>query len=207
MVRVSAPWGHRRVVGNGTDVVARDTAAHDLEMLFGRGEVAPAEALIEANGRDVFRYFARRVASTDDAADLTGEVMLVVWRNAQKISSDPLAARMWTFGVARNVLSNHLRGVRRRNRLERRLIDTYRFDSDDTDLRETVAGAVSLLAPIDQEIVRLVHWEGFSLAEIAAILHRKPATVRSRYSRARQRLAATLSAPEPPSMRSAGGGS
>lgn len=175
-------------------------------MLFRRSELSRPEALIAANGRDLFAYFARRVGSADDAADLAAEVFLVVWRNADTISSDPLAARMWAFGVARNVLSNHIRGLRRRHRLHERLVQAYSPESDITDLRETVAGAVAQLNPIDREIVRLVHWEGFSLTEAAAILHRNPATVRSRYSRARKRLAEALSGTELPFDHSEGGG-
>ncbi|KJQ55265.1 RNA polymerase sigma factor [Microbacterium sp. SA39] len=37
-------------------------------------------------------------------------------------------------------------------------------------------------------------WDGFSLAEAAKILGKKPATVRSRYSRARAKLRADLTA-------------
>ena len=36
------------------------------------------------------------------------------------------------------------------------------------------------------------HWDGFSLVDAAAVLGRRPATVRSRYHRARQRLRTLL---------------
>jgi RNA polymerase sigma-70 factor (ECF subfamily) len=40
----------------------------------------------------------------------------------------------------------------------------------------------------DREIVRLVYWDGFTLAEAAQIMARQPATVRNRIARARMNL-------------------
>lgn len=63
--------------------------------------------LIEESKRALFAYFARRVVSTDDAADLTGEVLLTMWRKVDAMPRAPVEARMWAFGIARNVLANH----------------------------------------------------------------------------------------------------
>lgn len=45
---------------------------------------------------------------------------------------------------------------------------------------------------MDQEIVKLIHWEGFSQVDVAQLLDRPPGTIRSRYARARTLLLATL---------------
>jgi len=50
---------------------------------------------------------------------------------------------------------------------------------------------LSRLAEGDREIILLHAWEGFSHEEIAVIVGMRPATVRSRYSRARTRLMAS----------------
>ncbi|WP_458042529.1 MULTISPECIES: RNA polymerase sigma factor [Bacteria] len=43
--------------------------------------------------------------------------------------------------------------------------------------------------PADQaEVVRLVHRDGFSLAEVAQMLDEPPTTTRSRYARAKESL-------------------
>ncbi|NYI76258.1 RNA polymerase sigma factor [Nocardioides panzhihuensis] len=48
--------------------------------------------------------------------------------------------------------------------------------------------ALERLKPIDQEILRLVHWDGLSLVETAELLGKRAGTVRSRYHRARSSL-------------------
>lgn len=59
-------------------------------------------------------------------------------------------------------------------------------------LDHELAAALAALASIDAEIIRLVHWDGFTLAEVARHLGRPAATVRSCYSRARVTLRAAL---------------
>lgn len=46
--------------------------------------------LIDESKRALFGYFVRRVVSTDDAADLTGEVLLTMWR---KVDAMPSSSR------------------------------------------------------------------------------------------------------------------
>lgn len=52
------------------------------------------------------------------------------------------------------------------------------------DGHEEVREALQTLRKSDQEIIRLVYWDGFTLAEAAQLLGMKAATVRSRHARA-----------------------
>jgi RNA polymerase sigma-70 factor (ECF subfamily) len=139
-------------------------------------------------------YFARRVASPDDAADLLGETLVVVWRRERSLPSDPTEARMWMFGVARKVLSQHWRSTRRSRQLGERLALEVRHvaisapGDDFDDLR----AAIGTLRASDQEIIRLVYWDGFTLVQTARLLGLNAATVRSRHARARASLHARL---------------
>ncbi len=106
---------------------------------------------------------------------------------------------MWVFGVARKIMASHRRGVLRRSALADRLraeIST-RIDSNDDPERiaelEPLKTALALLSPLDREIVALVAWDGFSLADVARHLHIPEGTARSRYSRTRAKLRASLS--------------
>ncbi|MGM1016931.1 MAG: RNA polymerase sigma factor [Actinomycetota bacterium] len=148
--------------------------------------------LVDESKRALFAYFARRIISTDDAADLTGEVLLTMWRKIDAMPSDSVEARMWAFGIARNVLANYRRGILRRKNLTERLRGEVLISGDSRPVRDDVWEALNALADTDREIIRLVHWDGFSLAEAARILGKKPATVRSRYSRARAKLRTDL---------------
>lgn len=157
-------------------------------------------ALIEREAGAVLDYFLRRTATSEDAADLLGEALLVVWRRERSIPDDPTRARMWLFGVARKVLSGQRRSSTRRAALTQRLADELAVQSaapDDGGLTTQVRGLLELLDDVDQEIIRLVYWDGFSLIDAAEILSMRPATVRSRHARARAKLRAWLTSDAP----------
>ncbi|MFK4789052.1 RNA polymerase sigma factor [Microbacterium sp. ZW T5_56] len=153
-------------------------------------------AAAEREAPDLLAYFVRRVPAREDAADLLSETMLVLWRRARDAPSDDGQLRPWLFGVAHRVLQRHRRSWARREAATQRLrseLEGHSYsgfaDSDDAD---RVRGALRVLAELDRQIITLVHWEGFTQAEAAAILGRNPSTVRTRYERARQRLRAVL---------------
>ena len=149
-------------------------------------------ATIADNADDVLRYFQRR-ADHQDAADLLAETMLIVWRRSRDVPRDPMHARMWMFGIARNVLHNDERSKRRRWRLADRLRlmsapEGARAADDGVEVRDAVDRLPGKLA----EVVRLVHWEGFSLTQVAEILGEPATTIRSRYLRAKTELHGAL---------------
>jgi RNA polymerase sigma-70 factor (ECF subfamily) len=156
-------------------------------------------AVVAAASCDLLAYFERRVTSREDAADLLGEALLVAWRRVTVVPSDPLDARLWLFGVARNVLANHQRGVRRRLAMADRLRDEVarvtRLHVAPDDGDDRVRAAVKTLPEDLRELVMLVHWDGFGIAEAGQILGLGASTARGRYARARERLIAELTDP------------
>lgn len=149
---------------------------------------------VKAEAGPLLDYFSRRTDNREDAADLLGETLIVIWRKARVVPTDQIEARMWMFGVARRVLSQGRRsGIRRRALTEKLAQHLEAAPQADRDDREAdVRAAIAQLDHTDQEIIRLVYWDGFTLAEAAQLLTMNPATVRSRHSRARARLQNTL---------------
>lgn len=150
-------------------------------------------AVLRTNGGRLLGFFANRVDSPDDAADLVGDVFLVAWRRSRHLPVDPDEARMWLFGVARKVLADHRRGIHRRDALDARIRERIAaaIEPDDTN-RFEVREAVRTLPSQLGEVVQLVHWDGFSLEETAQLLGIPASTVRSRHARARMLLRAAL---------------
>ncbi len=149
-------------------------------------------ALTDASAA-LLAYLARRVGP-DDAADLLGETMVVAWRRVADLPQEPERARMWLFGIARGTLRNHARGERRRWALADRIRGSVSVDaaSPPADDGAEVRDAIERLDPDLAELVRLVHWDRFSLAEAAEILGIPASTARGRYQRAREELRAAL---------------
>jgi RNA polymerase sigma-70 factor (ECF subfamily) len=152
-------------------------------------------AVAEANSRALFAYLARRVADREDAADLLSETLLATWRRLRDLPADDEAARMWMFGIARRVLANHHRGRRRRAALAEGLRSALSAAPplDPAPLAHSVQAAIAALPGELTEIVRLIHWDGFSQAEVAGLLGIPASTVRGRYARARVLLRERLS--------------
>ena len=150
-------------------------------------------ATLGAASADLLAYLQRR-AGLDDAPDLLGETMVVAWRRVDDLPSDPERARMWLFGIARKMLLNHARGERRRWALADRIRGQAGTDaaSPAADEGTEVRDAIARLDPDLAELVRLVHWERFSLAEAAEVLGIPASTARGRYAKAKEALRSVL---------------
>ena len=153
------------------------------------------DAALAAASPSLLAYLQRRVGF-DDAPDLLGETMVAAWRRVGDLPSDPERARMWLFGIARGTLLNHARGERRRWALADRIRRstaaeaTSRAADDGAEVRD----AIARLDPDRAELVRLLHWDGFTLVEAAELLGIPSSTARSRYAKAKEELRASLGA-------------
>jgi DNA-directed RNA polymerase specialized sigma24 family protein len=96
-------------------------------------DVGWVAALAEREAPRLLSYFERRVGVREDAADLLGETLLVLWRRSSDIPASDIEAAMWLFGVARRVLAGHRRGGKRRLALAERLRNELAVTSDMTD--------------------------------------------------------------------------
>lgn len=151
--------------------------------------------MLADNAPDLHRYLLRRLADPEDAADALNDTLLTAWRRRERIPQDPHEVRLWLFGVAANVQRNQQRARRRRNALVHRLtadpttrLRQVRRDDEGRAVREAIEALPGDLA----ELVRLHHWEGFTLAEVATILGIPASTARTRYAAARRRLRVAL---------------
>ena len=154
---------------------------------------------LRLHSSDLLAYFERRVESHVDAADLLSEVMIIAWKRADRLPGDKIEARMWLFGIASRVLSAGRRTSRRRTAAVDRLRSEITraglgqpTESETVDAAEDVRAAIDKLPNPLPELIRLVHWEGFTLAQTAVVMETSASTARSRYARARELLRADL---------------
>ncbi len=147
---------------------------------------------------DLLAYALRRARSPEDAADVLAETFLIAWR---KLDSLPPAdeARLWLFGVARNLLrqgANRERaldtGVQRLADELRDAVSTFAYVPDEGSPR--LRAGLKALPERQQEVLLLTAWEGLSPREIAAVTRTPVNLVRVRLHRARTRLRRELAA-------------
>jgi RNA polymerase sigma factor (sigma-70 family) len=162
---------------------------------------AAFERLFRETRTDLLAYVARRSGSAEDAADVLAETYLIAW---QKLGAIPPGgrARLWLFGVARNLL---LKGASRRRSgdvLVERLAGELRREhavrtTADDERADALAAALAALPERDREILTLMAWEGLTPRQIAAVMGTSANVVRVRLHRARTRLKRQLSSARP----------
>jgi RNA polymerase sigma-70 factor, ECF subfamily len=153
--------------------------------------------LTEATAPRLLAYFLRRVEVREDAADLVAETLAVAWRRFHDLPDDDTEATMWLFRTASHVLTNHRRTRRRQGLLSRKLRAVLHDEVVEPASAEAldVRAALGRLDPRSAELVRLVNWDGLTLAEAASALGLNASTARSRYAAAKQELRQLLGDP------------
>lgn len=158
-------------------------------------------AAFDAHAQQVLRFSRRRLGDQDAAWDVVTETFTTAWRHwSQRPESPELLP--WLYAIAGNAIRDQRRSAGRQSRLAARLSAAVRADpgSDPADgvvLGQSVAGALAQLPERDQEMLRLVAWEGLTDARaIGLVLGLSPSAVRVRLHRARRRLRRLLDEPD-----------
>lgn len=156
--------------------------------------------LFERHAPSIYSFCFRRVVDWAVAEDLTSIVFLEAWRRRRK-AIPPDMVRAWLFGIATNVVRNQRRSQRRYRAALGRLGSERAEPSfaDESDARLTyqqemqvILAAVAKLPRHEQDALALCVWSGLSYEEAAVALAVPVGTIRSRISRAKQRLGTQL---------------
>jgi RNA polymerase sigma-70 factor (ECF subfamily) len=171
----------------------------DDSTLWTRSRAGDADAftlLFRRHAKSIYNYCFRRLGDWSAAEDALSIVFLEAWRRRGK-ELPPDKVLPWLYGVATNVLRNRRRAERRLRAALARLPQppAERDFSDDADERlddeQRMKQALDLLAKLpsrQQDVVVLCAWLELSYEDAALALGLPVGTVRSRLSRARQRL-------------------
>jgi RNA polymerase sigma-70 factor, ECF subfamily len=146
--------------------------------------------VFEATYPPVRRYVHRRGITGGWADDVIAETFLVAWRRLDDVPHDDPVP--WMLAVARRVWLNHERRERRYGAVVRRLPAPPPApppgEPEAVERIRAVRGALAALDPGDQEILRLVAWDGLTPTQAAQVLGCTPVAARVRLHRARRRL-------------------
>jgi len=159
-----------------------------------RGEPGAFEELVRSTHRPVYSLVYRIVGNADDAADVTQDVYLRVWRGLRGFRGDANFST-WLYRVAANAALTH---VKRRARggvptEPSKLPDLPA--SDGTEERadaELLERALATLPDSQRAVVVLKDVYGWTCAEIGKQMGTTEGAVKVRLFRARQRLADEL---------------
>ena len=171
------------------------------------GDKAAFEQLIRKYERFVFRTAFYVTGNTEDASDLSQEILLKVWHGLPSFRGDAKFFT-WLVRIAKNASADYMRKISRTPKTES--LSAPPEDPDDAPppdpdadphnactRREQAAllhAAMRTLSEEHRTIVQLRDMEGYSYEALARMLGVEIGTVKSRLHRAREQLRAYLSA-------------
>lgn len=164
---------------------------------FRAGDPSALGEAYDEHARVLYHYAFRVCGDRAAAEDVVSAAFLEAWRCRGKVHADGGSLRPWLLGIATNIMRGAAREARRRDaalaRLpERGVLPDFTDDvlARMTDGEQVRAARVALggLRRREREVFTLVVWAGLDYAAAGEALGIPVGTVRSRLSRARERL-------------------
>lgn len=163
-----------------------------------QGDRDAFEAIVETHQAAVFGYLRSRLFQPNDAEDMTQEVFLRFYLTRARFDSANLV-RPWLLGIARNLLKEHARKLRRRKEVAwtelcLELDDMLRPGSADSDegmyddVITYLPNCLESLGPSARNAIDLKYRSNLKLSAIGKKLHRSEGAVKLLMFRARQAL-------------------
>jgi RNA polymerase sigma-70 factor (ECF subfamily) len=161
-----------------------------------RGDRAAFTALVDQHHRVVYGYLRSRVLEANDADDLCQEVFMRCYSSRIKFDSADMI-RPWLIGIARNVLREHVRKIKRRKEvawttlcleLDSLVGEDIPQDGMYDDLIGQLPTCMENLGPSARNALNMHYADGLKIAEIGERLHRSIGAVKLLMYRARQTL-------------------
>jgi len=169
---------------------ANSETEHDILIQEAKKDRAAFAQLYRMHYELVFRYCARRLFNRHAAEDVTSAVFLKVVRKLGSFEGNSRGFRNWLYAIATNAINDHLRTKKRRAdaiQMAAQQLDgsvSAGSDSDHQEIGLALKRAMLALQPAYQTVITLRFFEKMRLVDIAEILDRNPATIRSQLSRA-----------------------
>jgi RNA polymerase sigma-70 factor (ECF subfamily) len=168
-----------------------------------QGEDAAWETVVNSFGKRIYNLSYRYTNRRDEAEDLTQEIMIRVYQNLKSYRSEAGNFQNWILRVARNLIIDHYRQVRRypqpggSDELEAVNIQDNKFPNPQRAAEQEEASrflqdGLQALSPELKEAIILRELEGMAYQEIADMLGVPEGTVKSRINRGRLELTKLL---------------
>ncbi len=158
------------------------------------GDRAAFGELFRHYGPRLQTFYLRGGCRPDQANDLVQEVMLIVWRRADRFDPSKASAGTWIYTIARNKRIDRIRKERRPepDPDDPAFVKGHAVQADvavDAQLvRKRLLAAIAELPEHQAHVVRAAYLEGKTLSVIAEELDKPLGTIKSRMRLAMQRL-------------------
>ncbi len=168
-----------------------------------QGDDAAWEMVVISYGKRIYNLSYRYTNRKEEAEDLTQEILIRVYQNLKSYRSEVGSFQNWILRVARNLIIDHYRQVRRypqtggSEELETMNIKDEKVPNpqraaEQVEASKFLQDGLRSLSPELKEAIILRELEGMAYQDIAEMLSVPEGTVKSRINRGRLELAKLL---------------
>ena len=168
-----------------------------------QGDDAAWETVVNLYGKRIFNLSYRYTNRRDQAEDLTQDILIRVYQNLRSYRSEAGSFQNWILRVARNLIIDHYRQIRRYPQtggsaeLEAMSIKDEKVPNphraaEQIEASRFLQDGLQSLSPELKEAIILRDLEGMAYQDIAELLSVPEGTVKSRINRGRLELAKLL---------------
>lgn len=168
-----------------------------------QGDDSAWESVVTSYGKRIYNMSYRYTNRMDEAEDLTQEILIRVYQNLKSYRAESGAFQNWILRVARNLIIDHYRQVRRypqtggSEELETMNVSDDRIPNPQRAAEQGEASrflqdGLQSLPPELKEAIILRDLEGMAYSDMAELLNVPEGTVKSRINRGRLELARLL---------------
>jgi RNA polymerase sigma-70 factor, ECF subfamily len=168
-----------------------------------QGEDTAWETVVNLYGKRIFNLSYRYTNRRAEAEDLTQDILIRVYQNLRSYRSEAGSFQNWLLRVARNLIIDHYRQIRRypqaggseeletMNIKDEKVPNPHRA-AEQTEASKFLQDGLQSLSPELKEALILRDLEGMAYQDIAELLSVPEGTVKSRINRGRLELAKLL---------------
>jgi RNA polymerase sigma-70 factor (ECF subfamily) len=168
-----------------------------------QGDDSAWEAVVNLFGKRIYNLSYRYTNRKDEAEDLAQEILIRVYQNLKSYRAESGSFQNWIMRVARNLIIDHYRQVRRfpqtggSEELETMNIRDDKIPNpqraaEQMEASQFLQGGLQALSPELKEAIVLRDLEGMPYGDMAELLNVPEGTVKSRINRGRVELAKLL---------------
>ena len=191
----SKQQGTSETLSNSNEPSNTEITDQELMQAVCVGSRSAYQRLVKRHLKSISHYAYRLLGNQKDTQDITQEVFLRLWINAQKWNSEKSKLTTWLHRIAHNLCIDYLRKHTRmqtQDSFDDEAADSSSNNEESTeetnDKTKLLREALSALPENQRSALSLCHYQGFSNKEAAAIMNISVKALESAIARAKLSL-------------------
>lgn len=176
-----------RSVGTGRSFPP-GVALEDLLHRVARGDSAAFAGVYDVLAPQVFGMARRVLRNPAQAEEVTQDVLVEVWRTANRFDPERGGVRTWVLTMAHRRAVDRVRSEQAASDRDQRAAREGSVTAHDEVVetvevrleQEQIRRCLTTLTPLQQEAVTMAYWNGYSYREVAQVIDAPLGTVKSR---------------------------